>query len=193
MLTQNQKVSIQQNSAKHKSANLVIFSAWPFLITWAYILFVMVIFSTLYLFMGIVTKVASVKIFWISNFKANQNWSRKILRLMDTLASILVLTGMVIGFASMFNDQYDIVLEADGSLRDFNDVVNKFGDQMYELERDIKKEINKITLTCEEKQAFIGGTLAASFIPYFSSLAKIGSKAARLIIRTSDQIIKLLR
>ena len=193
MLTQNQKVSIQQNSAKHKSANLVIFSAWPFLITWAYILFVMVIFSTLYLFMGIVTKVASVKIFWISNFKANQNWSRKILRLMDTLASILVLTGMVIGFASMFNDQYDIVLEADGSLRDFNDVVNKFGDQMYELERDIKKEINKITLTCEEKQAFIGGTLAASFIPYFSSLAKIGSKAARLIIKTSDQIIKLLR
>ena len=143
--------------------------------------------------MGIVTKVASVKIFWISNFKANQNWSRKILRLMDTLASILVLTGMVIGFASMFNDQYDIVLEADGSLRDFNDVVNKFGDQMYELERDIKKEINKITLTCEEKQAFIGGTLAASFIPYFSSLAKIGSKAARLIIKTSDQIIKLLR
>ena len=95
-------------------------------------LFVMVMFSILYLIVGIVTNIPSMKLFWINNFQANQNWSRKILRFLDTLASILVLTGMIFGFASIFNDQYDIELEADGFLKDFNDAISKFGNQIKE-------------------------------------------------------------
>ena len=162
-------------------------------------LFVMVMFSILYLIVGIVTNIPSMKLFWINNFQANQNWSRKILRFLDTLASILVLTGMIFGFASIFNDQYDIELEADGFLKDFHDSVSKFANQIYELERKLQKEIEKITLdlTCEDKQAIIGGTfggtLAASFIPGVSIPGKIFKTAVRSVLKTSDKLSKLVK
>ena len=162
-------------------------------------LFVMVMFSILYLIVGIVTNIPSIKLFWINNFQANQNWSRKILRFLDTLASILVLTGMIFGFASIFNDQYDIELEADGFLKDFDDSISKFGNQIKELQTKLQKVMKEITLnlTCEEEQAIIGGTfggtIVAQFIPGLSTARTVAQKAARSILKTSDKLSKLVK
>ena len=162
-------------------------------------LFVMVMFSILYLIVGIVTNIPSMKLFWINNFQANQNWSRKILRFLDTLASILVLTGMIFGFASIFNDQYDIELEADGFLKDFDDSISKFGNQIKELQTKLQKVMKEITLnlTCEEEQAIIGGTfggtIVAQFIPGLSTARTVAQKAARSILKTSDKLSKLVK
>ena len=162
-------------------------------------LFVMVMFSILYLIVGIVTNIPSMKLFWINNFQANQNWSRKILRFLDTLASILVLTGMIFGFASIFNDQYDIELEADGFLKDFNDAISKFGNQIEELQGKLQKVMKNITLnlTCEEEQAIIGGTfggtIVAQFIPGLSTARTVAQKVARSILKTSDKLSKLVK
>ena len=115
------------------------------------------------------------------------------------MASILVLTGMIFGFASIFNDQYDIELEADGFLKDFHDSVSKFANQIYELERKLQKEIKVITLdlTCEDKQAIIGGTfggtIVAQFIPGLSTAQTVVKKAARSILKTSDKLSKLVK
>ena len=154
----------------------------------------MVMFSIMYLIVGTVANIPSMKLFWINNFQANQNWSRKILRFLETLASILILTGMIIGFASMFNDQYDIELEADGFLKDFNQSISKFEDDVKELATQINHIKEKIPkLTCEDEKKIIGGTATAIMIPGLGSLVRPAAKIARVMLRKFDTLPKLIK
>ena len=176
-----------------------LFKGDTWFLAWAYLLFVMVSFAILYLFVGILVNIPRMKIFWIANFQKNQNWSRKILRILDTTASILMLTGMIIGFASLFIDQFDIELEADGFLKDFNDQVQEFDQTMRELQTEFKKIIEDITitLTCEEQKQIISGTFAgsivASFIPGLGTLLRPGARVARSILKASDKLSLLAK
>ena len=139
-------------------------SNWTFLLGLAYILFIMVLFGIAYNFFGFLVNIPSIRFFWQDNFWKNPNRSRKLLRIMDTTASILMLTGMLLGFASLFINQYDIELEADGDLQKFNQTIQKFRFQMKGLQTEFKRiNDNVFVLSCQQEHDIIVGKLKQEY------------------------------
>ena len=95
-------------------------------------------------------------------FVSRQHGSRKLIRILNTLASMSILIGMVMGVASIFMDQYDIEFDPDGTVKEVLDTVNDFQNKVDPITEEIKRLTNKLDLkfTCDEVYQ-TAGTAAA--------------------------------
>ena len=78
--------------------------------TWFYTMFILVLFGFIFIFLGILVNFKYLISFWNANFTSARHGWRKVWRFLDTSATICHLIALIIGMASLFTDNYDLVL-----------------------------------------------------------------------------------
>ena len=167
--------------------------------TWTNVMVPMVILGLFYILIGVAVNWSYVKAFWGINFNSDRTGSRKIIRLIDTLATLLSLYAMIIGFASLFIDQFDIAFSPDGFVKDVVDACEEFKNEVKPLATELKKLINAIDrkFTCEDVYATLGTSAAVSlfagFFPGAGSVASVSARSAYYGVRTASALTNLAK
>ena len=170
---------------------------YSLIFTWINVMVPMVLLGLFYLLLGLLINSAYVKAFWSINFNSNRTGSRKIIRLMDTTATIFMLAAMVVGFASLFIDQYDIEFKPKGFVEDVVDACSAFEAAIKPLAQELNKLVDAINkhYTCETVYSALGTgtalTVFASFFPGASTVASAGSRSAYYGVRTANALTNL--
>ena len=170
---------------------------YSLIFTWINVMVPMVLLGLFYLLLGLLINSAYVKAFWSINFNSNRTGSRKIIRLIDTTATIFMLAAMVVGFASLFIDQYDIEFKPKGFVEDVVDACSAFEAAIKPLAQELNKLVDAINkhYTCETVYSALGTgtalTVFASFFPGASTVASAGSRSAYYGVRTANALTNL--
>ena len=166
--------------------------------TWFYIMSLMVVFGLIHTFIGLLVNLNYIMGFWRLNFN-RRTGGRKTIRILDTLASMLTLIGLIIGMTSIFIDQYDIEIDPEGLAKEVVDKVETFRKAVHPLQIEIKKQLANIDkhYTCERIYQVLGTgatlTLFASFFPGASSLVSLGSRSAYYGVRMANALTNLAK
>ena len=167
--------------------------------TWTNVMVPMVILGLFYVLIGFAVNWPYVRAFWAVNFNSDRMGSRKVIRFMDTMATLLSLYSMIIGFASLFIDQYDIAFSPDGFVKDVVDACDEFKNEVKPLATELKKVINAIdrNFTCEDVYATLGTgaavSLFAGFFPGAGSVASVSARSAYYGVRTASALTNLAK
>ena len=147
------------------------------------LIFVDIIYLTIYM---------CIKSKFILNIYFINHGIRKILRVLDTLASIFLLTGLVVGIASIFIEQYDVVFIPDGFAKDILYNLEKVQDEYKFIMSRLKNIIDSLDLkiTCENvyqtatTSAVLG--LISLLFPQTGPIVSIGSRGAYYITQLAN-------
>ena len=119
----------------------------------------------------------------------------KLLRFLNTMASIFLLIGMVIGISSIFIEKFDIIFEPSGILKNLMDDWNSKRHKIEPIHNKLKEIFEKIDLEfdCKKLYESVGSTAAivgilTLLLPQANSYVNIGSKAAYYIARTANSL-----
>ena len=175
----------------------VDFGKFGLIFTWTNVMVPMVGFGLFYILIGLFVNGSYVKAFWTINFNSDRKGSRKVIRLMDTMASIFMLVSMIIGFASLFIDQYDIDFDPDGFVKDVVDACTEFETHINPVMTQLNKVVDDIDkhYTCDNVYKALGTgtalTIFASFFPGAGTVASAGSRSAYYGVRTANAFTNL--
>ncbi|CAB4069316.1 unnamed protein product [Lepeophtheirus salmonis] len=127
--------------------------------------------------------------FLLLNMK-EEGINKKIIRFFDTAGSLFALSGLIFGITSLFVDQYDLVFDPEGIVKD---IVN--GCKMFQVSfrpvKNILQEIIKVLdkkFTCSD----VYKTLASSVVTMGSRSAYYGVRAANALTNLSKKLKKSL-
>ncbi|XP_040574191.1 uncharacterized protein [Lepeophtheirus salmonis] len=134
--------------------------------------------------------------FLLLNMK-EEGINKKIIRFFDTAGSLFALSGLIFGITSLFVDQYDLVFDPEGIVKD---IVN--GCKMFQVSfrpvKNILQEIIKVLdkkFTCSDVYKTLGAgsaaALFASFFPGASSVVTMGSRSAYYGVRAANALTNL--
>ncbi len=127
------------------------------------------------------------------------NVRKKILRFLDTSASILMLAGMILGFSSLFIDNFDILMDPEGFAKDIADATKNFKEMVSPVSTALTKIVDQLDrkFTCEDVYSALGTgtavTLFMSFFPGAGSVASVGSKSAYYGVRAANALTNLAK
>ena len=188
---------MQANLTKTLPLALEDLTKYGLILTWTNVMVPVVVLGLFYILIGFFVNGSYVKAFWTINFNSDRTGSRKVIRLMDTTATIFMLVSMIIGFASLFIDQYDIDFDPDGFVKDVVDACKEFGDQINPVMIQLNKVVDAIDkhYTCETVYSVLGTgtalTIFASFFPGAGTVASAGSRSAYYGVRTANALTNL--
>ena len=169
------------------------------MIGWFYVMSLLIFFGFIYILIGFCINATYVRVFFRANFNKERAGGRKTIRILDTMASILTLIGMIIGLASLFVDQYDIEFDPDGFVKDIIETTKEFEDKFKPLTTQLNKVIETLDrdFTCEDVFHALGTGAAvglfASFFPGASSVVSVGSRSAYYGVRAASALTNLAK
>lgn len=166
---------------------------------WFYLMSLLVVFGLLYILLGILMNFDHISAFCRLNFNRDRSGGRKTIRILDTMASILTLIGLVIGMSSIFIDQFSIEIDPDGVAKEVVESIEDFRTKIDPFQTEVKKLLKAIDkhFTCERVYETLGTgatvTLIASFFPGASSVASVGARSAYYGVRAGNALTNLAR